>query len=222
MARHVVNQGGKHHVIYDGLAIKYGAAHGFGGGNTHHLVIRNCDLAYIGGAHQFTRPDGKPVRYGNGIEFRGAAHENLVEGCRLWQIYDAVLTNQGSGPESKEINITYRNNLIRNAEYSFEYWNNPETAVTQNIHFINNTCIDAGVVWSHEQRPDRNGSHLMFYRNTAATFRHRGEVQHLLQCDGMGKPVFRRLESLARDGLQPVVLQDWHQLLVVPTEDWPV
>ncbi len=169
MARHVVNQGGKHHVIYDGLAIKYGAAHGFGGGNTHHLVIRNCDLAYIGGAHQFTRPDGKPVRYGNGIEFWGAAHENLVEGCRLWQIYDAALTNQGSGPESKEINITYRNNLIRNAEYSFEYWNNPETAVTQNIHFINNTCIDAGVVWSHEQRPDRNGSHLMFYRNTAAT-----------------------------------------------------
>jgi hypothetical protein len=169
LARHVVNQNGKHHVVYDGLAVKYGAAHGFGGGNTHHLVIRNCDLGYIGGAHQFTRPDGKPVRFGNGIEFWGAAHDNLVEGCHLWQIYDAALTNQGRGPDSKEINITYRNNLIRNAEYSFEYWNNPEAAVTENIRFINNTCIDAGVVWSHQQRPDRNGSHLMFYSNTAAT-----------------------------------------------------
>lgn len=169
MARHVVNQGGAHHVVYDGLAIKYGAAHGFGGGGTHNVVIRNCDVGYIGGAHQFTSPDGKPVRFGNGIEFWGAARDNLVEGCRLWQVYDAALTNQGKGPGSNQINITYRNNLIRNAEYSFEYWNNPEAAVTKNIRFINNTCVDAGVVWSHEQRPDRNGSHIMFYANTADT-----------------------------------------------------
>ena len=73
LARHVVNQGGKHHVIYDGLAVMNGAAHGFGGGSTHNLVIRNCDLGYIGGAHQHTRPDGTPVRYGNAIEFWGAA-----------------------------------------------------------------------------------------------------------------------------------------------------
>jgi len=169
MARHVVNQGGKHHVIYDGLAIMYGASHGFGGGNTHHLVIRNCDLGYIGGAHQFTRPDGKPVRFGNAIEFWGAAHDNLVEGCHIWQVYDAALTNQGHGPDSHQINITYRNNLICNSEYSFEYWNNPETAVTKNIRFVNNTCVNAGTVWSHAQRPDQNGSHLMFYTNTAAT-----------------------------------------------------
>ena len=169
LARHVVNQGGKHHVVYDGLAVMYGAAHGFGGGDTHHLVIRNCDLGYIGGAHQFTTPDGKPVRFGNAIEFWGAAHDNLVEGCRIWEVYDAALTNQGRGPDSKQINITYRNNLIRNAEYSFEYWNHPETAVTHNIRFVNNTCVNAGGGWAHAQRPDRNGSHLMFYTNTAAT-----------------------------------------------------
>ena len=169
MKRHVVNQGNTHHVIYDGLAVKYGAAHGFGGGNTHHLVIRNCDLGYIGGGHQLTRPGGRPVRYGNAIEFWGAAHDNLVENCRIWEVYDAALTNQGRSPSSKQVNITYRNNLIWNAEYSFEYWNHPETALTQNIRFLNNTCINAGTVWSHAQRPDRNGSHLMFYSNTAAT-----------------------------------------------------
>ena len=169
MARHVIHQSGKHHIVYDGLAIMYGAAHGFGGGNTHHIVIRNCDLGYIGGAHQHTRPDGKPVRFGNAIEFWGAARDNLVEGCHIWEVYDAALTNQGRGPDSKQINITYRNNLIRNSEYSFEYWNNPETAVTENIRFVNNMCINAGTVWSHAQRPDQNGSHLMFYTNTAAT-----------------------------------------------------
>lgn len=169
LARHVVNQSGKQHVVYEGLAVLYGAAHGFGGGGTHHLVIRNCDLGYIGGAHQFTRPDGKPVRFGNAIEFWGAARDHLVEGCRIWEVYDAALTNQGRGPDSKQINITYRNNLIWNSEYSFEYWNGPETAVTENIRFVNNTCIRAGRGWAHEQRPDRNGSHLMFYSNTAAT-----------------------------------------------------
>ena len=169
MKRHVVDQGGAHHVIYDGLAVKYGAAHGFGGGSTHHLIIRNCDLAYIGGGHQFTKPDGVPVRYGNAIEFWGAAHDHLVEGCRIWEVYDAALTNQGRGPDSVQENITYRNNVVWNCEYSFEYWNNPQTARTGNIRFVNNTCANAGVVWSHAQRPDPNGSHLMFYSNTAVT-----------------------------------------------------
>jgi hypothetical protein len=169
MKRHVINQSNAHHVIYDGLAVKYGAAHGFGGENTHHLVIRNCDLGYIGGGHQLTRPGGQPVRYGNAIEFWGSAHDNLVENCRIWEIYDAALTNQGRSPSSRQVNITYHNNLIWNAEYSFEYWNHPETALTRNIRFVNNTCVNAGTVWSHAQRPDRNGSHLMFYSNTAAT-----------------------------------------------------
>ncbi len=169
LARHVVNQGGKQHLVFDSLAIMYGAAHGFGGGNTRHIVIRNCDLAYIGGAHQFTRPDGRPVRYGNAIEFWNAAHDHLVENCRIWEVYDAALTNQGRGPDSRQINITYRNNLIWNAEYSFEYWNRPEAAVTRNIRFVHNTCIGAGRGWAHEQRPDPNGSHLMFYSNTAET-----------------------------------------------------
>ena len=169
MKGHVVNQSGAHHVVYDGLAVMYGASHGFGGGGTHNLIIRSCDLGYIGGAHQFTHPNGRPVRFGNAIEFWGAARDHLVENCRIWEVYDAALTNQGRGPSSKQVNITYRNNLILNSEYSFEYWNNPETALTKNIRFVNNTCINAGTVWSHAQRPNPNGSHLMLYTNTAET-----------------------------------------------------
>jgi len=169
LKRHVVDQSNAHHVVYDGLAVKYGAAHGFGGGNTHHLTIRNCDLAYIGGGHQLTRPDGLPVRYGNAIEFWGAANDHLVENCRIWEVYDAALTNQNKTATVRQENIVFRNNVIWNCEYSFEYWNRPETSVTRNISFLNNTCVNAGIVWSHAQRPDRNGSHLMFYTNDAAT-----------------------------------------------------
>ncbi|MFA6561767.1 MAG: hypothetical protein WCV00_07635 [Verrucomicrobiia bacterium] len=167
LRRHNVDQGGKSHVVYENLGVRYGAAHGFGGGSTHHIVIRDCDIGWIGGGHQFTTPQGRPVRFGNGIEFWGEAHDNLVEGCRLWEVYDAALTNQG-GSGNTEANITYRDNVIWNSEYSFEYWNRAGSK-TRNIRFENNTCVNAGYGWGHAQRPDRNGRHLMFYSNPAET-----------------------------------------------------
>lgn len=169
----VINQGGCHDIIYENLAVAYGAAHGFGGGNTERIIIRKCDIYYIGGGHQFTKPDGVPVRFGNGIEFWGSASDNLVENNRLWEIYDAALTNQGKGTGDKnrsiEKNIIYRNNLIWNSEYSFEYWNGDKDQETANILFENNICWDAGFCWSHGQRPNPNGAHLMFYNNPAKT-----------------------------------------------------
>ncbi len=134
LRRHIVDQSNQSHVVYQDLALCNGAAHGFGGGNTHDVVIRNCDISWIGGGHQLTGPDGKPVRFGNGIEFWENAHDNLVEGCRIWEIYDAAVTNQGSRSNS-QINITYRDNVIWNSEYSFEYWNRGPESTTRNIRF---------------------------------------------------------------------------------------
>ena len=168
LRRHIVDQGNKNYVVYEGLALYGGAAHGFGGGDTHHIIIRDCDVAWIGGGHQGTTPQGRPVRFGNGIEFWGNAHDNLVEGCRLWEVYDAALTNQGSADDA-QINITYRDNVIWNCEYSFEYWNRGPESTTQNIRFEHNTCVNAGWGWGHKQRPDPNGRHLMFYVNSART-----------------------------------------------------
>ena len=169
LTRHIVHQNGVHDVTYDGLAVRYGAAHGFGGGSTVRITIRNCEVYWIGGGLQYHKPGRGPVRYGNGIEFWNAARDHLVEHNRLWEIYDAALTNQGSGENSHQVNITWRHNVIWNAEYSFEFWNRPASAVTRNIVFEHNTCVDAGGGWAHAQRPDRNGAHLMFYNNPSAT-----------------------------------------------------
>ncbi|MCX6903407.1 MAG: hypothetical protein NTW03_08000, partial [Verrucomicrobia bacterium] len=79
LRRHIIDQGGRHYVRYENLDLRYGAAHGIGGGSTHHITVRGCDISYIGGGHQMTRPDGKPVRFGNGIEFWSSAHDCLVE-----------------------------------------------------------------------------------------------------------------------------------------------
>jgi hypothetical protein len=167
LMRALVQETGRSYVNYESLALLYGAAHGFGGGSTHHILIRDCDISWMGGGLQFRRPDGSPVRYGNGIEFWGDAHDNMVENCRLWEIYDAALTNQGN-ESNKQYNITYRNNVIWNCEYSFEYWNR-EGSKTHDIHFENNTCLDAGFSWGHAQRPHPNGRHLMFGYNPAET-----------------------------------------------------
>ena len=86
LRRHIIDQSGRGYVTYENLDLRYGAAHGIGGSSTHHITVRGCDISFIGGGHQMTRPDGKPVRFGNGIEFWSDAHDCLVEDCRLWEI----------------------------------------------------------------------------------------------------------------------------------------
>ena len=197
--KHVVNQGSRHDVVYDGLAVRYGAAHGFGGGSTRNITIRNCDIYWIGGGLQFWKKDDKtgktlhPVRFGNGIEFWGDATGHLVERNRLWEVYDAAVTNQGRN--DTETDIVWRDNVIWNSEYSFEYWN---AKLTANITFEHNTCIDAGFGWAHSQRPKKNGAHLMYYHNRAATtnFVVRNNI------------FYRATEWTIRTGL------DWRQSLV--------
>ena len=197
--RHVVNQGGCHDVVYDGLAVRYGAAHGFGGGSTRNITIRNCDIYWIGGGLQFWKKDEKtgkirnPVRFGNGIEFWGDATGHLVERCRLWEVYDAAVTNQGK--DDTETDIVWRDNVIWNSEYSFEYWN---AKLTANITFEHNTCIDAGFGWAHAQRPTKNGAHLMYYHN-------RAETSNFVVRDNI---FYRATEWTMRTGL------DWRKSLV--------
>jgi len=163
---HQIDESGRCYVTYENLALLYGGAHGIGGGNTHHITVRDCDFGFIGGADQMG--GDHRVRFGNGIEFWGNAHDNLVERCRLWEVYDAALTNQNAGAVVEQVNITYRYNVIWNCEYSFEYWNAPEASLTRNIRFEDNTCVNAGHGWGHAQRPDPSGRHLCFYSSPAA------------------------------------------------------
>jgi hypothetical protein len=165
LREHIVDQSGRGHVAYEDLALLYGGAHGIGGGETHHIAVRGCDLGFIGGGDQ--HGGGRRVRFGNGIEFWGSARDCLVERCRLWEIYDAALTNQSLGPRTPQTNIVYRRNVIWNCEYSFEYWNRPEESETRDILFEHNTCVAAGAGWGHGQRPDPSGRHLCFYSSPA-------------------------------------------------------
>ena len=168
LSKHIIDVSNSKHLIIDNLEIKYGGAHGVFGSNTRDIVIRECDISYIGGGALNHYYFGT-VRYGNGIEFWSNAQNIIVEKCHIYEIYDAAITNQNEGNQAIQRNIIYRNNLIRNSEYSFEYWNRPSTSITQDIYFVNNTCVDAGHGWAHEQRPDKRGRHLAFYESEAIT-----------------------------------------------------
>jgi len=164
---HIIYQQNVSYAVFNNMSLKYGAAHGFGGGNTQYLIIRACDISYIGGGD--LNQDGSNIRFGNGIEFWANAHDNTVEQCKIWEIYDTGLSNQNQGSTVQQYNISYKNNIVYNcALASFEYWNKPASSTTANIHFENNTCVNAGYGWGI-QRPDRVGVHILLSYNEATT-----------------------------------------------------
>ena len=167
--QHIIDETDCHDIVYDGLWLRYGAAHGIGGERCSNITVRNCDISWIGGSTLYIDEGGRGVRYGNGIEFWSAARDILVENNRLWECWDAALTNQSNIDGVVQKNITYRGNEIWNSEYSYEYWQQGEGARTENIVFENNVCREAGKGWGHRQRWNPNAAHLMFYDTTAET-----------------------------------------------------
>ena len=167
----VISHRKRHDVIWESLAVMYSGGFAFAGGEAYRLTVRDCDMGWIGGSLQYWREgkDGRriPVRYGNAVEYWSPAWSNTVERCRIWQVYDAALTPQSSRSRHPIHHITFRDNVIWNCEYSLEYWNHDPASYTADIVFEHNTCVDAGYVWSHGQRPNPNGAHVLSYNNEA-------------------------------------------------------
>ena len=121
--KNVISIGGDN-VTIDNLCIMYGGAHGIGSGTTANLTVTNCVLGWIGGSLQYYR-DGRPVRYGNGVEIYGGCENYYIDHCWVFEIYDAGITHQlSSGGDSNCImdGVLYSNNLIEYCTYSIEYF----------------------------------------------------------------------------------------------------
>ena len=146
------------YVACDNLDLRYGVF-GVGGMSTHHIIVRNCDISYIGGHRGPV--SGDRTRYGNGVQFWIGAHDNIVEGCKLDQIYDTGLTAQGKDAVGFEVyNLYFRNNVVNNTENSLEFWEQEGCTSAHDVYFENNTCLNAGKGWGRSQRPNPNGVHV--------------------------------------------------------------
>jgi hypothetical protein len=160
---HVVNQTDSSHIIYSNLHLMYGAAHGFGGGNTQNITIKDCEIDFVGGGYLT-----ETQRYGNGIELWGNAENILIEGCKISNTYDTGIVNNGSADQYVQRNIRYKNNHIFNCEVGFEIWGNSTSAIMESIYLEDNVFEDSGFGWSADQRPDPLGYHIVMWRSTAS------------------------------------------------------
>ena len=126
------------------------------------LQQKLTDLGYL-------NDKGDGVRFGNGIEFWGAAEDIKVENNRIWECWDAALTSQSSEMKSVQRNIEWRGNQVWNCEYSFEFWQQGKDAFTENVIVEKNTFRNAGKGWGHKARWNPNAAHLMLYDTTTPT-----------------------------------------------------
>ena len=96
MDRHAIDESGRHYVTYENLAVKYAGAHGIGGGNTHHITVRNCDFGFIGGGE--LRRTSPPSRSASATASSSGARRTTIssKAAACGKIYDAALTNQST------------------------------------------------------------------------------------------------------------------------------
>lgn len=171
---------GKSYLNFENLDLRYGG----GGGiltlgykststglaiSPSQITVRGVDISYVGGG-RLGVAGVDTVRAGNGVGFWDGANNITVEKCRINQVYDSGISPQGSLKSAVFNKIYLRNNIIDSCEQSFEIWQTAaNTAITtgtssmSEVYFDNNTCRNAGYGWSHNQRPLKLGTHLLFY-----------------------------------------------------------
>jgi polygalacturonase len=132
------------------------------GGN--YLTFSDCDVSFIGGCDL---NNNYQVRYGNGLQMWEGIHDITIERCHVDNCYDAGISPQGYADGYSAYNLFIHDNIISNCEYLFEFYERGATTSTHDIHFENNTCINAGGGWSHGQRGGDNGCCVRLYYYTA-------------------------------------------------------
>lgn len=139
---------------FENLCIMYAGGHGITAGTCKNLVIRNCEIGWIGGTSQYMS-NGKNTRYGNGIQIYGGSDGFTIDNCYVYECYDAGISPQYSAYGSDEIlleNIFYTNNVIDKCIYNIEYFmgavesGNAERHF-KTMHFIGNILARSGYGW---------------------------------------------------------------------------
>ncbi len=165
-------------VTVDNLCIKYGGAHGVGGGTRKDITVQNCEFGWIGGTIQTYNLNGNnpgvPTRYGNAVELYGGCENYKITNCYFYQIYDAAVTHQinGSGKLITMKNIEYSDNVMEYCNYSIEYFLShlelDNKSMISNCVMKNNQMWYAGYGFC-EQRPDKGqDAHIKSWMNVTA------------------------------------------------------
>ena len=128
----------KHYVIYEDIVFQNSGVHGYQEVMADHIIIRNCEFRFIGGA---VWSKELKIRFGNAVEFWNGAKDIFVENCTFYNIYDSGVTHQGDDDDVIPERIYFRNN--RFIDYGMAAYECRGPAA-KDVYFENNTCINAG------------------------------------------------------------------------------
>ncbi len=139
---------------FENLCIMYAGGHGITAGTCKNLVIRDCEIGWIGGTSQYIN-NGKNTRYGNGIQIYGGCDNFVIDNCYVYECYDAGISPQYSAVGADEIllkNIFYTNNVIDKCIYNIEYFagaveSGNEERYFKTMHYTGNILARSGYGW---------------------------------------------------------------------------
>lgn len=152
-------------VCIDNLCFKYYSVGALLFGECDDIKVTNCVLGWQGGAI-FEMRDGKPLRYGNAIEFWFQCRDITVKNCWVYQIFDAAMTFQGCGEgQARFDNIVFADNLIEYCSMNIECWigrgSGPDEAHIKDILYKGNIIRMSGYGWGGIQRWDKDAQALL-------------------------------------------------------------
>ncbi|QDU72954.1 right-handed parallel beta-helix repeat-containing protein [Mucisphaera calidilacus] len=211
--KYIVFRDDHHHIRVRDLEFRYIGTHALQVSGGHHIEIIDCDIAYVGGAIFKDRIgiNGLWVRYGNAIEIWEAGHDIRVEGCKVYETYDAGFVAQGSSAPGAIRDVNVRNNWFY--DNGFDNFDNSwgEHAILR-VAFEHNTCVNAGGGWGYvtegrprlsEFLPDAIGWHVFLDNQAIADSTI--TIRHNIFCDAPGNPLVR-VRQMPGDGWRGVVM----------------
>lgn len=156
---HVISA--KSNNTFENLCIMYAGGHGITASTCTNLIIRNCEIGWIGGTSQYIK-DGKNTRYGNGIQIYGGCDNFVIDKCYVYECYDAGISPQYSNVGTNEVllkNIYYTNNVIDKCIYNIEYFVGKTVSGTaeryfDTMYYVGNILARSGEGWG--MSPERS------------------------------------------------------------------
>jgi len=139
---------------FENLCIMYAGGHGITAGTCKNLVIRDCEIGWIGGTSQYIN-NGRNTRYGNGIQIYGGSDVFVIDNCYVYECYDAGISPQYSAVGTNEIllkKIYYTNNVIDKCIYNIEYFmgaveSGSADRYFETMHYTGNILARSGYGW---------------------------------------------------------------------------
>ena len=182
---------GQRHLVLENLCFQNSGVHGYQEVQAEHVVIRNCDFRFIGGA-VWNRE--RRIRFGNAVEFWDGASDITVVNCRFDNIYDSAVTHQGGGTRHVPERLQFRNNLFTNCGLAAYECREP----SREVYFEHNTCVNTGGGFSMQgENPPRRadpypqpvGYHVWVWMIDPQTQPGPVYIRHNLFCGSFGAAV---------------------------------